>query len=563
MGQQHPSDLTTVFEKDPNSTATYHETIAYYKSLAAIYPEIQMNEHGTTDAGYPLHEIIISENKIFEPAQIKANGQMILFVNNAIHPGEPCGVDASMMLARDVLINKSKALKDVVLVIIPFYNIGGGLNRGSYSRANQNGPVAYGFRGNFRNLDLNRDFIKCDSENAKTFTEIYSKWKPEVFIDNHTSNGADYQYVLTMISTQADKLEKPMSKYLSDTLEPMLYEGMKKKNWEMTPYVYARTTPDDGIAGFLDLPRYSSGYAALHFAYSFIPEAHMLKPYEDRVKSIYAFMELMLEVMQKEKFEIQKSRQEAIHLAKAKKEFDINWKLDRDQYEEIDFKGFEAKYKPSHITSESRLYYDREAPYEKKIKNFKYYKAISSIQKPVAYIIPKAYKNIVSLLKMNQVEVETLDEQKSFSVERYRIGDFKTTPVPYEGHYLHYDIAVEVFSEMASFQKGDYLIKTDQDAVRYLIETLEPHAPDSYFAWNYFDSILQQKEHYSSYVFEDLAVEILENDKELKQRFEAKKVDDEDFNKDAKAQLDFIYKNSPYYEPTVNLYPVVRLMGEK
>lgn len=558
MGQTRV--FKTVFEENPNASASYQETIDYYQELAKTYPEIQVNSHGTTDAGYPLHEVIVSKNKNFDPSDIRVEGKLVLFINNAIHPGEPCGVDASMMLVRDLIQRDNKALDDVVVVIIPFYNIGGGLNRGSHSRANQNGPMAYGFRGNARNLDLNRDFIKCDSENAKTYTRIYSKWKPEVFIDNHTSNGADYQYVLTMIATQADKLEAPMKYFLNEKLEPSLYKGMAEKGWEMTPYVYARKTPDDGIAGFLDLPRYSSGHAALHFAYSFIPEAHMLKPYEERVKSIYAFMELMLEVMQEKKAEIKTSRAEAIHLAKAKKDFDLNWKLNRERYEEFDFKGFEAKYRPSHISGEDRLYYDRKEPYQKKIKYFKYYKPTLTVSRPEAYLIPKAYFKVVELLKLNGVKVQTLKNDQVFSVEQYRIGKFETTPIPYEGHYLHSDIEVEIEQNSVAFKKGDFIVETAQEGVKFIVETLEPQAPDSYFAWNYFDSILQQKEYYSSYVFEDLAIEILKQYPEIEEKLNARKTKDEEFKKDGKAQLDFIYKNSPYYEPTVNLYPVARLM---
>ena len=57
------------------------------------------------------------------------------------------------------------------------------------------------------------------------------------------------------------------------------------------------------------------------------------------------------------------------------------------------------------------------------------------------------------------------------------------------------------------FQKGDWYIPMNQVANRFLIETLEPQAEDSYFAWNYFDAILGQKEGYSAYAFEDIAAD--------------------------------------------------------
>ncbi|MCB0643540.1 MAG: hypothetical protein KDC44_17960, partial [Phaeodactylibacter sp.] len=266
FGQEaEPLPYATPFELKENYSATYEETIDFYKTLAAAHPSLTIIPQGDTDAGFPLHTVVVSKNGYFSPKQAHEAGKVVLFINNAIHPGEPCGVDASMMLVRDLLLQSEKAplLQEVVIVLIPYYNIGGGLNRGSYSRANQNGPEAHGFRGNARNLDLNRDFVKADSKNAQSYNKIFAAWNPHIFMDNHTSNGADYQYTMTLLSPQKNKLQKELASYLAQ-LEPQLYQVMKQAGWEMSPYVNARNTPDEGIYSFLDLPRYSSGYAALH-----------------------------------------------------------------------------------------------------------------------------------------------------------------------------------------------------------------------------------------------------------------------------------------------------------
>ena len=200
------NDFTTIFENDNNATATYHEAIDYYKRLAASSDLISIAETGMTDSGFPLHEIVLARGNDFDSESSRASGKVIMMVNNAIHPGESCGVDASMMMARDIVTKNQNILDHMTIIIIPIYNIGGSLNRNSTTRANQNGPKAYGFRGNAKNLDLNRDFIKTDSENGKTFNHIFTKWNPDILIDNHTSNGADYQYVMTLIPTQKDKM---------------------------------------------------------------------------------------------------------------------------------------------------------------------------------------------------------------------------------------------------------------------------------------------------------------------------------------------------------------------
>ncbi|MGI4804694.1 MAG: M14 family zinc carboxypeptidase, partial [Janthinobacterium lividum] len=280
----------TPFEKDPqkNTTATYAQIVAYYQQLDKQYDQLKVYNIGTTDIGKPLQLIVLSKDKIFDPAILKKQNKRIILINNGIHPGEPEGIDASMMLVRD-LLKKNALPKDVVVCMIAVYNIGGCLNRG-LSRINQNGPAAYGFRGNARNLDLNRDFIKADSKNVLGFMEIVNTWKPDVFLDNHTSDGADYQYVMTLIETQHNKQNPILADYTAKTLTPELFLRMKKSGFEMTPYVESEeTSPDSGIVGFLETPRYSSGFVAQRNIISYITETHMLKTFAPRVYSTYDF----------------------------------------------------------------------------------------------------------------------------------------------------------------------------------------------------------------------------------------------------------------------------------
>lgn len=549
-------------ETDPNTTATYQETIDWYTGFAAQQRIITLKEYGLSDVGKPIHLAIISKDGDTDPASIRAKGKRILLVNNAIHPGEPCGVDATMQLIRDLTIHKKlqQLLDHVVIVTIPIYNIGGALYRNSHTRANQNGPESYGFRGNIRHLDLNRDFIKCDSRNAFTFTRIFQEWMPDVFIDNHTSNGADYQYTMTMIATQHNKLGGQLGPYLNEQLMPQLYQSMEKAGWEMSPYVYARETPDKGIMGFLDSPRYSTGYSGVFNTIGFIPEAHMLKPYKDRVAATYQFMVEVLTLLHgKEGEKIKQLTEKQRNAAKTKQQFPIHWALDKDNKQELLFKGYEAGQKPSNISGKDRLYYDQSKPYEKTIPFLNNYKADITVDKPSYYVIPQAWREVIERLEANHVQLERLDTDEQMAVDVYYIKGEETTKSPYEGHYLHYNVRVEKRQETIQFYKGDYRIPMNQVRNRYIMETLEPQAHDSFFAWGFFDSILQQKEHFSSYVFEDRAHEILQTDPKIKQQFEDRKTADESFAESPGDQLQFIYECSEHYEETHRRYPVYRV----
>src|SRR5437868_242764 len=220
-------NLTTGFAKSNGTESpAYHEIIDWWQKLDQQSPIVKMQTMGMTDAGFPLHLIIVSTDKDFNFESLHKENKRIILVNNGIHPGEPDGIDASMLLARDIVINKVRLPDNVVLAIIPVYNIGGCLNRSADYRVDQNGPEEFGFRGNSQNLDLNRDFIKSDSKEAKAFAEIFHLTDPDVFLDNHVSDGADYQHVMTLICTQHSKLGGVLGEYLNKTFEPALYSSM-------------------------------------------------------------------------------------------------------------------------------------------------------------------------------------------------------------------------------------------------------------------------------------------------------------------------------------------------
>jgi hypothetical protein len=553
----------TPFEKsNKQATATYPEVIAYYKELALHYPQAKLITYGPTDHGEPLHLLVLSKNKLFDPQTLSEQKKSIFLINNGIHPGEPEGIDASMMLARDLLKN-NKLPEDVVICIIPLYNIDGSFNRSSTSRANQNGPLAYGFRGNSKNLDLNRDFIKTDSKNSQSFQQIFNLWRPDIFVDTHTSNGADYQYTMTLIPTQKDKLNPLLAAYLTKTMLPDLYKKMEARGYELIPYINSvEETPDAGITGFLEPPRFSTGYAALHNTIAFMPETHMLKSYDKRVDATYKLLQTYIDVIERDVKQIRENKKLADESIAKQQAFPLDWKLDdsNSKGDSIPFKGFTAKQKPSEVSGYDRLYYDRSQPYTKHIKEWNNFVPVLSVNKPIAYIIPQAWSRVIELLKLNGVTVKKLSADSRLNLDMYYIKDYKTVPQPFEGHYLHSAVQVETQKQELQFYAGDYVVYVNQPTNRYIVETLEPQATDSFFNWNFFDSILGQKEHYSAYVFEDTAAQLLKDHPELKTKLDAEKARDPLFAKDGAAQLEFVYRNSDYYEKTYMRYPIGRLM---
>jgi hypothetical protein len=550
----------TVFEQSNGlETATYHQTIQYYKDLSYTFPQMSIEAIGETDSGEPLHIVTLNPDAIFD-FEIIRKTKLILLINNGIHPGESDGIDATMMLFRDIVKGKIDIPKHTVLVTIPIYNVGGSLNRNSTTRTNQNGPKEYGFRGNARNYDLNRDFIKSDTKNARTFAQIFHKIQPDVFIDNHVSNGADYQYTLTHLFTQHDKLGGKLGNYLHTEMMPTLESLLKAKNWDITPYVNVfNEVPENGFTQFMDSPRYSTGYTTLWNTLGMMVETHMLKPYKQRVEGTYELMKSMIDIMESDGKKIKDLRSKANKGFQTERLYPLEWKLDTTKTSILKFKGFEGKMMPSEITGKERLKYNRTKPFIKEVVYQNYFKPSIEVTVPKAYIVPQGWWNVIELLKLNNVEIVHFEKDTTLTVESYEIKTYETRSQAYEGHYTHYNVGIVSSQKEMTFSKGDCYISTDQPAFRYLLETLEPQATDSFFNWNFFDTILQQKEGFSPYVWEDMAQQILLNNKNLKTSFESKRNSEPDFANDWYAQLDWIHKQSPNYELAHLQYPVFRI----
>ena len=465
-----------------------------------------------------------------------------------------------MMLLRDLAQQKIKTPQQTIIAVIPIYNIGGALNRNSTTRTNQNGPKAYGFRGNARNYDLNRDFIKADSKNSQAFTKIFRTLRPALFIDNHVSNGADYQYTLTHLFTQHNKLGGALGNYLHHTFMPALEDSLAQKKWDITPYVNVfNSTPDKGFTQFFDSPRYSTGYTTLFNTLGMMVETHMLKTYKKRVEGTYELMKTFIAIADNEADKIKKLYHDSINKYPVGAPYPISWKIDSSKTTQLTFKGYTGTLVSSKVTHSDRLKYDRSLPFTKKVPYQNYFLPHKSISIPESYVIPKGWWRVLELLELNQIKMIPIKKDSLLEATVYKIEGFQTVSNAYEGHYLHYNTQVSTRKEWVELSAGDVIVSTQQEGVRYLLETLEPSAIDSFFNWNFFDTILQQKEGFSPYVWEDIAFEILQNNPELRKEFETKKIEEPLFAKNAYEQLDWIHKRSKYYEKAHLRYPILRL----
>jgi hypothetical protein len=318
-------------------------------------------------------------------------------------------------------------------------------------------------------------------------------------------------------------------------------------------------SPDEGFSQFVDYPRYSTGYTSLWNTIGLMVETHMLKPYTDRVMGTKAIMEEVIKIGSADLKNIKKVRQETFATFQNSKYYPINFEVDESKADTLNFLGYEAINEVSDLTGNELTTYDRKQPFNKKTPFYTYFKATDSIRIPEYYVVPQGQWEVIELLRLNNIIMKPLEKDSVMTVSKYSIKDYQTAASAYEGHYPHSNVKVEEKKSKVRFRESDILIPTAQPGIKYILETLEPAAPDSFFKWNFFDAILQQKEGYSAYVFEGTAKKMLEEDPALQKKFDSLKRTDSDFASNNRKQLSWLHERSENYEKAYLTYPIYKL----
>ncbi len=557
----------TYFEKTNYlKSPLYDETIEYFKRIDEISPFARMNTIGISPQGRELKCMIVSKDKAFTPAGAKQTGKPVILVVNGIHSGEIEGKDASMLLLREILVTKEKEwmIENVILLIIPVFNVDGHENMSRYNRINQNGPEEMGKRTTAHNLNLNRDWLKADSPEMQSLLKLFSEWLPDFLIDNHTTNGADYQYTITYGIEKSLNIDGEIGEWVREKFIPFITKKSTDAGYNIFPYVAFRNWREgfkSGVQDFPAPPRFSTGFAAAHNRPALLAETHMLKPFKDRVFATKVIIESVIEYANFNSYELITINRSADKntiekYAKHRTQFPINLKLSA-QHVTVPFEGITWDEIPSNISGTlKKVYTGRDTTFD--INFYNNVEVADYVSVPKGYFIPKEYENLVERLKLHGVEVSVLNEDEMHTVSRYRFSNVKLAGSSYEGRQrASFDI--EEYREQALIPAGTFFVATNQRTLRVILHLLEPVGEDSFIKWGFMNAIFEQKEYFESYVMEKIAEEMLADDPALLREFENRLNSDEEFRNNPYERLNFFYKRSPYWDSSLNVYPVMRL----
>jgi zinc carboxypeptidase len=562
------SDWITPAERSHFSTTpSYADTRAYFQRLADAAPQtIHLARFGVSPEGRDLMLVVAAKNGEFTPEAAHASGKEIVMVQSGIHAGEIEGKDAALMLLRDLSLGgkHSKLLDHAILVWLPIFNVDGHENSNPYNRINQNGPDAMGFRATAQNLNLNRDYVKADAPEMRDWLRMFDAWLPDLFMDIHTTDGADYQYDLTWYLEEWGPLNPAVKAWQNAAFKQSIFPAFDRMGHLQSPYLELVDHRDitKGIGNFGSGPRFSTGYVALRNRAALLVETHMLKSYEVRVRATYDLVVATLEYFNTHAGALRKAVTEAdadTTAHAAGRELPLLYKT-TDQPVTFTLKGYAFKHEESDISADTWVTYDPHTPKTYEIPFYRDLVVTESARLPAAYAIPPQWADVIDKLAEHGVRTERLPHAVSVEAERYELTNPVWAEKPFEGRHMLREFAAATKRDTFALPSGTVIVPLDQPAANVVANLLEPRAPDSMVRWGFLDAIFEQKESPDARVAEKLAREMLAKDPALKTEFEAKVARDPAFAKDAAARLAFFYERSPWYATQkVGAYPVLRL----
>lgn len=536
-------------------TGRYAEAVEFCRRLDRASDQARLIEFGKSPQGRPMVALHLSKG---------AGKRPVVLVINGIHSGEIEGKDASLILAREILVTKKEAalLDGADLLIVPVFSVDAHERFGPYHRINQNGPKEMGWRATAQNLNLNRDFTKADAPEMRAMIRLVNRWRPDFAFDNHTTDGADYRYVLTYGVPTGPTTDPEVAAWSKRMIADVM-PRVEADGFLTAPYfnMADRSDPAKGISVSDYSPRYSTGYFAALNRPSMLVETHMLKPYRPRVESTYSVMKHVIEFIGRTSKDLRAAVDGADRRAAAAKPGDevVLESRPKAQGTPFVFKGFEYRPTRSEVSGAEVAGWSR-TPIDVATTYRGEFEATTTVKAPAGYLVPQEWGDVVERLRLHGVEMRPLPRADRFKAEAFRADEVRFPPRPFEGRFQP-TVRGAWTAETCTAAKGDLFVPVSQARSRLVLHLLEPSGPDSFLAWGFFNAMFEQKEYAEDYAMEPYARRMLDQSPELRKEF-IERLKDEAFAKSPSERLDFFYRRSPFWDLMLNRYPVLRLGPE-
>ncbi|MEP7011046.1 MAG: M14 family metallopeptidase [Acidobacteriota bacterium] len=559
---------TPIEASDFRRTPTFDETIAWLHQLAAHFPEMKVTTFGHSAAGRELPLVIVAKDRKFDPPQPgEKPTRPILLIQSGIHAGEIDGKDATMLLLADWAAGKNRELMEgATFLFLPIYNADGHERISPYNRPNQNGPVdGMGFRSTAQGFDLNRDHVKLASPEARALVALVNTWRPHLHVDIHVTDGVDMPAVFTWTAVEAPQLPAPVDAWMKAHV-PAAVASVESAGYPAGPYVdlLDRTDVTKGFTSWVGGARYSTGYFALRNRPSILIETHSYKPYRDRVLSVRAFLAGLLAEVNKDP----RGLIDAVAAAEAHEieigrpgappsEIALHW-AESDTGDHYRWPVYASHSEASVVTGKPVTLFDRARTETIEVPWVHGSKSTLSVPRPRAYVVMPGWPQIEERLAAQGLRFSRVAAPLEIEVEVARLSEAKYAESTYQGLTSVTEIKVERRRETRKIPAGALWVPADQPDFEVAAQLLEPDAPDSLLSWGLLSTLFEGKEYIDPKVLEPMIRKRLK-DPQIAKEWEAA-LRDEKLANDPQARYTWWYRRTPYWDETIGLMPVFRVM---
>ncbi len=554
----------TAFEADADHdfSPNYADTRIWFDRLEAASPLIRIEVFGTSPQGRPIYAVVASKDFLggegarFDPTK------PVLYAQAGIHPGEIDGKDAGMMLLRDICFHgKDHLLDRVNLILAPILSVDGHERASAYSRPNQRGPRIQGWRNTATNQNLNRDYMKLDQAEMRAVRGLINRYRPDLYVDIHVTDGMDYQYDVTYgyNGENGTWCRSPaIAAWLDASFKPAMNRVLEAEGHIPGELVFGLDEADpraglsDGGLG----ERFSNGWGAAAHMPTILIENHSLKPHVQRVLGTYVFLETALKLLAQEGAGLRS----AVVSDKALRPELVaaNFAPDLEPVGKRAFKGIRYETYQSAASGGTVVRWLGEPDPEPWALDFFGSHPTLHFDRPAAYWVPGHRADLIERLALHGVEMEAVAAPTVKRVEMLRLKEVAIAREAAEGHVATKLGAVEVEVRDWTFHPGSVRVSTDQPLGDVAILLLEPQSSESFFAWGMVPEVLTRVEYIEPYAIAPLAEAMMVEDPALKAEFEAKLAAEPAFAADPNARLAWFYERTPFYDDQYLLYPIGR-----
>lgn len=541
------------FERTPR----YDETVAYLRRLAAAAPELRLVSLGKSPEGRDVWMVIASKDRAFTPEALRATGKPVVFAQAGIHAGEMDGKDAGLMLLRDMTVNGTKRslLDRASFLFVPILSVDGHERFSRYSRINQRGPEESGWRTTARNLNINRDYGKLDAAETRAVVQALDRWKPDLYVDLHVSDGLDFQHDVTWIFNGPHAWSPAIARWFEKSWVPRATRDLESMGHVPGPYLSLKdeTDPARGVESGTAGIRFSQGYGDARHLPTLVVETHSLKRYARRVLGTYVLLESTLALVGAEKESLRQAVREDV--SRRPGEVPLDWK-DSANPAPITFQGIEYRVTQSSLSRGRRIEWTGK-PVTMTLPLQLVDAVKASARRPAAYWVPAAAADVIERLEIHGIRMERLSNPREVEVEMDRFSEVKLEPEPFEGR-VRVTARATPETRRERFAPGSVRVPTDQPLGTLAMLLFEPAAPDSFFQNGFFHWALQRAEYAEGYVIEPTAERMLAENPALAAEFERALREDPRLAQSRELRLDWFYRRTPYFDDRFRLHPVGR-----